>query len=35
MLGRGARDMKRVDPTPHRTVDTLKDDLQWVREQRS
>ncbi len=35
MLGRGVRDIKRVDPTPHRTVNTLKDDLQWVKEQRS
>ncbi len=35
MLGAGLRDLKRVDPTPHRTVDTLKDDLQWVKEQRS
>ena len=35
MLGKGASDLKRVDPTPHRTVNTLKDDLDWVREQRS
>lgn len=35
MLGKGARDLKRVDPTPRRTVNTLKDDLEWVREQRS
>jgi uncharacterized membrane protein len=35
MLGTGLRDLKRVDPTPHRTVETLKDDFQWVKEQRS
>jgi len=35
MLGKGAKDLKRVDPTPHRTVSTLKDDLEWVKEQRS
>ena len=34
MLGNGLKDLKRVDPVPHRTVDTLRDDLQWVKEQR-
>ena len=34
MLRNGLQDLKRVDPTPHRTVQTLRDDLQWVKEQR-
>jgi cytochrome c-type biogenesis protein CcmH/NrfG len=34
MLRNGLQDLKRVDPTPHRTVETLRDDLQWVKEQR-
>ena len=34
MLQNGLRDLRRVDPTPHRTVETLRDDLQWVKEQR-
>lgn len=34
MLGNGLKAVKRVDPTPHRTVETLRDDLEWVREQR-
>jgi UDP-N-acetylmuramyl pentapeptide phosphotransferase/UDP-N-acetylglucosamine-1-phosphate transferase len=35
LLGNALKDLRRVDPTPHRTVGTLKDDLQWVKEQRS
>ena len=35
MLGDGLKDLKRVDPAPRRTVGTLKDDLEWVKEQRS
>ena len=34
MLRNGLQDLKRMDPTPHRTVETLRDDLQWVKEQR-
>lgn len=34
MLQNGIRDLRRVDPTPHRTVETLRDDLEWVKEQR-
>jgi hypothetical protein len=34
MLQRGLKDLKRVDPTPQRTVETLKDDVQWAKEQR-
>lgn len=35
MLQRGLKDMKRVDLAPRRTVETLKDDVQWAKEQRS
>jgi hypothetical protein len=34
MLQRGVKDLKRVDPTPRRTVETIKDDIQWAKEQR-
>jgi uncharacterized membrane protein YqjE len=34
MLRRGLRDLQRLDPTPRRTVATLKDDVQWAKEQR-
>jgi Putative Actinobacterial Holin-X, holin superfamily III len=34
MLQRGLKDLRRVDPTPQRTVETLKDDVQWAKEQR-
>jgi Putative Actinobacterial Holin-X, holin superfamily III len=35
MLQRGLKEMKRVDLSPRRTVETLKDDVQWAKEQRS
>jgi uncharacterized membrane protein len=35
MLQRGLKDLKRTDPTPRRTVETIKEDLEWVKEQRS
>ena len=35
MLQRGLKDMKRVDLAHRRTVETLKDDVQWAKEQRS
>jgi len=35
MLQRGLADLKRVEPAPRRTVATLKDDVQWAKEQRS
>ncbi len=34
MLRRGIKDLKRTDPTPRRTVETIKDDIQWAKEQR-
>jgi uncharacterized membrane protein len=34
MLQRGAKDIKRTDPTPRRTVETIKEDIQWAKEQR-
>jgi hypothetical protein len=34
LLQRGLKDLKRTDPTPRRTVDTIKDDIQWAKEQR-
>jgi hypothetical protein len=31
---RGAlRNLKRIDPSPQRTVKTIEDDIQWVKEQ--
>jgi hypothetical protein len=35
MLQRGLKDLKRTDPTPRRTVETIKDDIEWAKEQRS
>jgi hypothetical protein len=34
MLQRGAKDIKRTDPTPRRTVETIKEDIQWAKEHR-
>jgi len=34
MLQRGLKDLKRTDPTPRRTVETIKEDIQWAKEQR-
>ena len=34
MVQRGLTDLKRTDPTPRRTVETIKEDLQWAKEQR-
>lgn len=34
MLQRGLKELKRVDLAPRRTVETLKDDVQWAKEQR-
>jgi len=34
MLQRGLKNLKRTDPTPRRTVETIKDDIQWAKEQR-
>jgi len=34
MLLRGLKDLKGTDPTPRRTVETIKDDIQWAKEQR-
>jgi hypothetical protein len=35
MLQRGLKDLKRTDPTPRRTVETIKDDIDWAKERRS
>ena len=34
MLQRGVKDLKRTDPTPRRTVESIKEDIQWAKEQR-
>lgn len=34
MLQRGLKNLKRTDPTPRRTVETIKDNIQWAKEQR-
>jgi hypothetical protein len=35
MLQSGVRRLKQIDLTPRRTVETLRDDVQWAKEQRS
>jgi hypothetical protein len=35
MLQKGVKELKRVDLAPRRTVETLKDDVQWAKEQRT
>jgi hypothetical protein len=35
MLQKGMSDLKRNDLVPTRTVETLKDDVQWIKEQRT
>jgi hypothetical protein len=35
MLQKGLKELKRVDLAPRRTVETLKDDVQWAKEQRT
>ncbi len=34
LLQRGLAALKRIDPTPVRTVETIKDDIEWAKEQR-
>jgi Flp pilus assembly protein TadB len=34
MLQRGLKNLKRIDPAPRRTVETIKDNIQWAKEQR-
>ena len=34
MLHRGLSDLKRTDPTPRRTVESIKQDIQWAKEHR-
>jgi uncharacterized membrane protein len=34
MLQRGVKDLKGTDPTPRRTVESIKEDIQWAKEQR-
>jgi hypothetical protein len=33
LLRAALRGLKRIDPTPRRTVETIKDDIQWAKEQ--
>jgi len=35
LLGRGRQDLKQVNPVPEKTVETLKEDVQWARAQKS
>ena len=35
LIGRGREEMKHVDPVPHQSVETLKEDVQWARAQTS
>jgi uncharacterized membrane protein YqjE len=35
LIPRGREQMKHVDPVPHQTVETLKEDAAWVRAQKS
>lgn len=34
MLRRGITDLKRTDPAPRRTLETIKEDIEWVKEHR-
>jgi Putative Actinobacterial Holin-X, holin superfamily III len=34
MLRGALQELKRIDPTPRRTVETIKEDVQWAKEQR-
>jgi uncharacterized membrane protein len=34
MVQKGVTNLKRTDPTPRRTVESIKDDIQWAKEQR-
>jgi hypothetical protein len=34
MVQRGLTNLKRIDPTPRRTVESIKDDIQWAKEQK-
>jgi hypothetical protein len=34
MLRRGLTGLRRTDPAPRRTLETLKEDVQWVKEHR-
>jgi hypothetical protein len=34
LVQRGLKDLKRTDPAPRRTMGTIKDDIQWAKEQR-
>ena len=34
MLQRGLKNLKEVDPAPRRTVESIKEDIQWAKEQR-
>ena len=34
LVQKGLTNLKRTDPTPRRTVESIKDDIQWAKEQR-
>ncbi len=34
MLQKGLKDLKRIDPAPRRSVESIKEDIQWAKEQR-
>ena len=34
LLRRGIIDLKRTDPTPRRTIETIREDIEWVKERR-
>ena len=34
LVQKGVTNLKRTDPTPRRTVESIKDDIQWAKEQR-
>jgi Putative Actinobacterial Holin-X, holin superfamily III len=33
LIQRGLSALKRIDPTPHQTIETLKEDTEWAKEQ--
>lgn len=35
LISRGRTEMKNVDPVPHQTVETIKEDVEWAKAQRS
>jgi uncharacterized membrane protein YqjE len=35
LITRGRQEIKKVDPVPHQTVETLKEDVEWAKAQKS